>query len=199
MIPYDSVLARWYPRLWCPRYVPTKAYCAFRLHLALHHTLTCLTLSFPYQQIYLAHHQGKLSTNGGRRTSSAVSKIVALLDAVASIEEKSAVSSTLIENRNVATSVAHRIQKRFTERLAGEYKCRGITIPNKFYLSLKATMIPKRIKVNSFDMEDALKKALTKTERDQLDTIGPFRVTVDSPSKRQKTWGSWISFRGNAG
>ena len=162
-----------------------KAYCASRLHLTLHHTLTCLTLSFPYEQIYLAHHQGKLSTNGGRRTSSAVSKIVTLLDAVASIEEKSAVSSTL--NRVAATFVAHRIQKRFTERLVGEYKRRNITIPNKFYRSLKATMIPKRIKVASVDMEDALKKALTKEERDGLDTIGPFRVTVDSPSKRQKT------------
>jgi hypothetical protein len=164
-----------------------KAYCAFRLHLALHHTLTRLTLSFPYQQIYLAHRQGKLSADGGRRTSSAVFKIATLLDAVASTEEKSAVSSTLIENRKTATNVAQRIQKRFTERLVGEYKRRDIRIPNKFYTSLKATMIPKRIKVDSVDMESDLKMALTKGERDYLDSIGPFRVTVDSPSKRQKT------------
>ena len=113
-----------------------KAYCAFRLHLALHHTLACLTLSFPYQQIYLAHHQGKLVTKGGRRVNSAVSKLVTLLDAVASKEEKSAVADN--GNKKVATTVAHRIQKRFTERLVQEYKRRDIKIPN-----LKLTMVSK--------------------------------------------------------
>ena len=165
-----------------------KAYCAFRLHLALHHTLACLTLSFPYQQIYLAHHQGKLVTKGGRRVNSAVSKLVTLLDAVASKEEKSAVADN--GNKKVATTVAHRIQKRFTERLVQEYKRRNIKIPNKINNGLKVSMIPKRIKVNSVDMENALKKALTKEERDHLDTIGAFKVTkvtADSPSKRQKT------------